>query len=133
MSNLKGTLQDASGNYLLPVASDSCPIEESSTASQSYAVNDMFYYNNTLYKCTVAITQGDTITPGTNCTATTTGGELSQINRSLSDIDLRYTAANGAEWSERGADTWHPFNSFPTFLDNACDTTTVLKGPVGEI
>jgi hypothetical protein len=36
---------------------------------------------------------------------------LTQLNSSLQDIDLRYTSANGAEWSERGADTWHPFSS----------------------
>ena len=35
---------------------------------------------------------------------------LTQLNSSLQDIDLRYTSANGAEWSERGADTWHPFS-----------------------
>ena len=35
---------------------------------------------------------------------------LTQLNSSLNNIDIRYTSANGAQWSERGADTWHPFS-----------------------
>lgn len=45
------------------------PVESSSTASQAYAVGKKFFYNNILYKCTVAIASGGTITPGTNCVA----------------------------------------------------------------
>lgn len=35
---------------------------------------------------------------------------LMRLNNSLNGIDIRYTAANGAEWSPRGAGTWSPFS-----------------------
>lgn len=59
-------------------------VEPISTASQAYAVGDYFVYSGLLYKCTVAIAQGGTITPGTNCTATTAGAEISTLNQNLS-------------------------------------------------
>lgn len=43
------------------------PVESSSTASRAYAVGKKFFYNNILYRCTVAIASGGVITPGTNC------------------------------------------------------------------
>ena len=45
------------------------PVEETATASQAYAIGEEFYRNGILYKATAAIAQGETITPGTNCTA----------------------------------------------------------------
>ena len=58
-------------------------VEPISTASQAYAVGDYFVYSGLLYKCTVAIAQGGTITPGTNCTATTAGAEISTLSQNL--------------------------------------------------
>lgn len=58
-------------------------VEATSTASQAYAIGAYFVYNGLLYKCTVAIAQGGTITPGTNCTATTAGTELYKLNQNL--------------------------------------------------
>jgi len=58
-------------------------VEATSTASQAYAIGAYFVYNGLLYKCTVAIAQGGTITPGTNCTATTAGAEISTLNQNL--------------------------------------------------
>ena len=76
MSTYKGHLEDSSGNLMLPVSPDVAPIETSNRASQSYAVGDFLYYNHTLYKVTSAISSGGTISPGSNCTATTVGAEL---------------------------------------------------------
>lgn len=58
-------------------------VEPISTASQAYAIGAYFVYNGLLYKCTVAIAKGGTITPGTNCTATTAGAEISTLNQNL--------------------------------------------------
>ena len=58
-------------------------VEATSTASQAYAIGAYFVYNGLLYKCTVAIAKGGTITPGTNCTATTAGAEISTLNQNL--------------------------------------------------
>lgn len=43
------------------------PIESTSTASRAYAVGEQFYYNGILRTATAAISQGGTITVGTNC------------------------------------------------------------------
>lgn len=47
------------------------PHEASSTASKAYSVGDAFIYAGKLYKVTVDIAIGGTITPDTNCTQTT--------------------------------------------------------------
>lgn len=51
---------------------DIAPVESSSTASQSYAIGDQFYYNGLLYKATAVINSGGTITPNGNCTLSKT-------------------------------------------------------------
>jgi len=71
-------------------------VEATSTASQAYAIGAYFVYNGLLYKCTVAIAQGKTITPGTNCTATTAGAEISTLNRNLAAETARAIAAENA-------------------------------------
>ena len=53
---------------------------------------------------------------------------LTQLNSSLLDIDLRYTAANGAEWSERGADTWHPFSGVNALVWSSGVNTGTIYG-----
>lgn len=55
-------------------------VEATATASQAYSVGDYLVYNGQLYSVTAAIASGETITPGTNVTATTAGAELSALN-----------------------------------------------------
>lgn len=50
--------------------------EENSTASRAYAVGEFLIYKNRLYCVTAAIAQGDTITVGTNITATDVGAQI---------------------------------------------------------
>ena len=52
-------------------------IEESTTASRAYKVGEYLILNNILYRVTVAISSGGTITPNTNCVQTTVGDEIS--------------------------------------------------------
>lgn len=54
-------------------------IEESSTSTHAYSINDYLVYNGLLYKVTAAIDIGDTIATGTNVAITTTGTELSEL------------------------------------------------------
>lgn len=56
-------------------------VETTSTASRAYAVGEYLVYTGVLYKVTVAIASGGTITPGTNCTAATVGDQLNTIQR----------------------------------------------------
>ena len=62
------------------------PIEETSTASQSYTVGEHLIFAGIRYIVTSAITAGDTLTPGTNIDAKSIGNEIKQINTDLSDI-----------------------------------------------
>ena len=51
-------------------------VETSATSAHAYAAGDHFIYNGTLYRATAAIAIGDTITPESNCVATTAAAEL---------------------------------------------------------
>ena len=53
--------------------------ETGTTASKAYAVGDYFIRDSILYKVTSAIASGGTITPGTNCTATTIMAEIKAL------------------------------------------------------
>lgn len=54
-----------------------CAIKEASaTASYAHAVGSFFWYNDTLYRTTQAITIGATIVPNTNCVTTNVTTEL---------------------------------------------------------
>lgn len=74
-------------------------VEPISTASQAYAVGDYFVYSGLLYKCTADIASGGTITPDTNCTATTAGGEITALNEDLATAAATVTAINYAAGS----------------------------------
>lgn len=101
-------LQDANGGALIAGS------ESGTLSTQPYVAGQYLIWNGKLKKATAAIAIGDTLAVGTNLSAdTTVGSELYALNSSLSDIDIRYTTANGAEWSPRGAGTWSPFNSNP--------------------
>lgn len=52
---------------------------DSMIADTSLVANDFRIVNNTLYKITTNIASGGTLTPGTNCVATTIGAELKSL------------------------------------------------------
>lgn len=51
-------------------------VETSYTATKNYAIGNYVIVSDTLYKVTAAIASGATITPGTNCVATTVAEQL---------------------------------------------------------
>lgn len=55
------------------------PVENGTTASQSYSANDFFMHNGELYIATTSIAQGATFTEGTNCTKKTIGEVLTAL------------------------------------------------------
>ena len=71
---------------------DVAPVEESSTASQTYQIGDQFYYNGLLYKATAVINSGGTITPNGNCTLSDT--VTTQIKKVLEWKYLDETVGN---------------------------------------
>lgn len=53
--------------------------EPGMTATKNYAIGDFIVVGKSLYKATAAIATGETIAPGTNCTATTVVEQLAAI------------------------------------------------------
>ena len=45
------------------------PVEASEKSAHAYAIGEQFMYNDILYTASAEIAVGDTITPGTNCSA----------------------------------------------------------------
>ena len=72
-------------------------VEATTASAHAYAVGDYFIYNNTLYAVTAAIAVGDTITPGTNCTATTVMDELANVDNSEEMTLAQYNALTPAQ------------------------------------
>ena len=75
VDTLEGTISGSVATAkaaLLAIVAES----DTATATASHAVGELFVMGDTLYKCTVAIATGETITPGTNCTATTLEAEI---------------------------------------------------------
>ena len=84
--------------------------EPTATASHGYVVGERFIYNDTWYRCTVEIAEGDTIVPNVNCTSINVDSELralsasgasteSEVQQNAQDIvglDERVTALENA-------------------------------------
>lgn len=96
MATYKGYQMDDNGNMLLPIGADVAPVERTSKASKAYAKGDYLFYNNNFYKVTSAIASGGTITPGSNCTATTVAAELKGSVVSFGTIALLGTVTASA-------------------------------------
>lgn len=79
------TALDAKAN-----ASNLATIESSTTASQAYSAGDYLVLNGQLYEVTTAISSGETLTVGTNISATTVGSELTSLNNGLTDLNGAY-------------------------------------------
>ena len=87
-------------NELDEIREETAVIESSSTSSHAYAVGKFLTYNGILYKVTSAIAVGDTLTPGTNITATNVGDQIKSLNDSLNNTTSisisSLTVENGA-------------------------------------
>lgn len=85
--SITGTLSDQTDlqNALNAKANTStlATVESTTTASQAYSVGDYLVLNGQLYEVTTAITSGETLTVGTNISATTVGDELTALNNGL--------------------------------------------------
>ena len=80
------------------VTDNICAVKEATaTATYAHAVGEYFYYNDILYRTTVAITIGDTIVPNTNCEAVTAATELEYIRANLVPVlvENAFTAEGG--------------------------------------
>ncbi len=67
------------------VLADLAPVQSTATAARAYAAGAYLVYQNQLYMVIADITQGATITPGTNVSAVTVGAVLVSAILSLAD------------------------------------------------
>ena len=73
-------------------------VESSSTASKTYSVGNYLVYNGILYRVIAAISAGQTLTPGTNISATNAGAELTSLNNGLTRFTNKvYKTAAGSD------------------------------------
>lgn len=99
-------------------ASNLATIESSTTASQAYSEGDYLVLNGQLYEVIADIASGETLTVGTNISATTVGSELTALNNGLMPYP---DYANGVEIT----------SSFPS--DPRSTTTNSFTLPVNAL
>ena len=81
-------------------------VEDTSTASQAYAVGDYLIFIDRFCKVTSAIAQGDTLAIGTNLDYDTVANELSRLHP-IGDVIMSYTCNTLAKVKENyGGLTW---------------------------
>jgi hypothetical protein len=73
--NLRSKIEGLPTNFSTLIA----PTEATYKATQSYSSGALFIVNNILYKATASIANGATITPGTNCQATTLAAVIAAL------------------------------------------------------
>ena len=88
------TLKNVAGDIVNPKSVNEmiAPTEETTTASRAYNIGEQFFLNDVLYKATANIAQGDTITVGTNCSASDKLTE--QIDNKQNTITTNYYSRN---------------------------------------
>ena len=79
--NVGGTLYDIVDGATVRIVCDN--IQSTLVATKTYNAGEYFYYNGDLYKVTQTVASGGTFVVGVNCTQTTAGEELTQINTAL--------------------------------------------------
>jgi len=99
-------------------------VESSNTASQSYAVGDFLVFGNRLCKVTNAISQGDTITVGTNVTYDNVGDELVDLKKSVSDGKSSVASAITAKGVTTASDA--TFATMSTNISNIPNNNTAI-------
>lgn len=62
---------------------------ETSPAKLNHSAGEYILYGGQLYKVTASISAGQSLTPGTNITATSAGSELSSLTAGLSYLDIK--------------------------------------------
>lgn len=101
-------------------------VEATSTAAHSYAVGKQLIYNDTLYTVTSAITVGDTLTVGTNITAS--DSIVDQLDTKANSSDLATVATTGAYFDLSGKPTLGTAAEKNVPASGDASTTEVVMG-----
>ena len=86
VTSITPTYSKASAGTVLP---GSVAIVEQSQAVSNHSVGEYILLGGQLYKVTRAISSGETITPGSNVSATSAGAELNELNNDLMPVNNR--------------------------------------------
>lgn len=90
----------------------SVAVIETSPATATHAVGDYIVWNGQLYEVITAIAVGETLTVGTNITATTVGSELTALNNKYYYRDYSFTLSySGGTIGTRGAQGYFGLDS----------------------
>ena len=78
-------------NYVMATSGSVLPgsvaTVETSPAVANHSVGEFILYGGQLYSVTAAISVGESLTPGTNISATSAGAELSTLKNGLTDVE----------------------------------------------
>ena len=99
-------------------ASNLATIESSTTASQAYSEGDYLVLSGQLYEVIADIDTGETLTVGTNISATTVGSELTALNNGLTSLEnnpviIWKTSTRSNISHATGANYWTMNDNFP--------------------
>lgn len=89
VTSITPTYSKASAGTVLP---GSVATVEQSQAVSNHSVGEYIMLGGQLYKVTRAISAGETITPGSNVSATSAGAELNELNNDLTSLDSLISA-----------------------------------------
>ena len=96
-----GTVEDLAG---------SVAVIETSPTTATHAVGSYLVYNGQLYEVITAIAVGETLTVGTNITATSVGTELTQLNNGLNIQTVTGTDGTAVKFPD-GTMIFHGFKT----------------------
>lgn len=78
---------------------------ETSPAKLNHSAGEYILYDGQLYKVTASISAGQSLTPGTNITATSAGSELTSLKNGLNKLGSAYTRLLNLTTQGRNSDT----------------------------
>lgn len=105
MATYNGHQEDSNGNILLPTPHSMAYIEMGTTATRAYAKGELLVFQEQLCQANATITEGTTLTLGTNVLSTSLSSQLSNIRVYVSNSDNKIHFVDHA-----GADSALPFN-----------------------
>ena len=89
-------------NYVMATSGSVLPgsvaTVETSPAVANHSVGEFILYGGQLYSVTAAISVGESLTPGTNITATSAGAELTTLKNGLSQLSANMAAKANSEF-----------------------------------
>jgi hypothetical protein len=128
VTSITPTYSKASAGTVLP---GSVATVEQSQAVSNHSVGEYILLGGQFYRVTRAISAGETITPGSNVSATSAGAELNQLNNDLMPVDISNEFSQSADTftAYKSGHIIHLYAKFPsaTYMDGYLITSIPYK------